>query len=460
VELSRGFPLFGKVRQPRDCPQALADPYISRRPLRFRIDPRGLELQVRGHGSSVFVDGAQVRNCALIPESELERGVVLMLARRTVLYLHYRRRHTPVADDCDLVGERDAIQEVREMILKVAPSTAPVLLLGESGTGKELVARALHARSERSKLALVSINMAAIPPELAGAELFGVKRGAFTGADADRRGYFRRADKGTLFMDEIGACPSAVQPILLRALQEGQIQSPGGVTESVDVRAIAATDADLEGEDSGFSEALRYRLGGFEIKLPPLRERREDIGRLLVHYLTRFRDVIDAAGDRTVARWATLVERLACHHWPGNVRELFNYCRQIEIASRGSEELTVPGNILRSLSAAAETPACDDESVPRSSSDVSDPEIQEAMLQSQWQISRAARQLEISRQALYKRIRDIPDLRTVADIPGSEVEATYYECGGILKAAAERLRVSHTALRRRWRAMELEPRDY
>ncbi len=325
--LSRREPGFAPARPTGTAPaeaRPLADRYLSRSPVRFRWRRELLYVDAPSSGSSLKLDGLTCSDEQAIEPERLQAGVVLSLANRVVLLLHRPASHSPWPDDCGLVGEHPALQQLRRQLCSVAARDTPVLLLGESGTGKELLARALHERSERCDRPLVAVNVAAIPEELAAAELFGVKRGAFTGAEQDRAGYFGRADGGTLFLDEIGACTQAIQSQLLRALQQGEIQAPGGKTERVDVRIVAATDADVDGQ---FSKALRYRLGGVEMHLPPLRERRQDLGRLLRHFLPA--DFMEAAQESPaqVSLWVELLTRLALHSWPGNIRELANCAR-------------------------------------------------------------------------------------------------------------------------------------
>ena len=456
LQLSRlhtEFRAFGKS-SPK---QPLLDRYLSRTPLVFKSCGKLFEIQVPETGSSLGIGGNKVEGNYRLTCTQLERGVVMLLARRVVLLLHYHNAGVEAGDDCGLVGESDGIRSVRTILRRVSAADLPVLLLGESGTGKELVARAIHNRSERRQNPLVTVNMAAIPDELAASELFGVRRGAFTGADSDRAGYFHRAEAGTLFLDEIGDCAPAVQSQLLRVLQEGEIQPPGGGCEKVDVRVLAATDADISGKD--FSAALKHRLGGFEIHLPPLRERREDIGRLVVHLLPP--EMLTSIGNDPVVigQWAMLLQDLARYHWPGNVRELGNYCQKMAIASQDTGQLTVPDNVFDAIHKSPPPEFDSGINIEGARQPLADAEIKDAMLVARWEVARAARALQISRQALYKRIESIPGLRVAADIPVTEVEAVYHQCKGELEEAALRLQVSRTALRRRWRALELNSRD-
>ncbi len=232
--------------------------------------------------------------------------------------------------DGRILGDSAPMKELEETIRRVAPAEAAVLLLGENGTGKELVARAIHARSARRGRPLITVNCAAIPETLFESELFGHARGAFTGARESRRGRFREADGGTLFLDEVGEIPLALQPKLLRSLETGEIERVGGGSGRVDVRVIAATNRDLEAEVAAgrFRQDLYYRLLVVPIRVPPLRERREDIPVLARHFLA-------AACRRNRIRPRDLgrdaLEILERSPWPGNVRELRNCMERVAI---------------------------------------------------------------------------------------------------------------------------------
>jgi transcriptional regulator with GAF, ATPase, and Fis domain len=224
----------------------------------------------------------------------------------------------------ELIGSARAIQDVRSLIRKVAPTETTVLIQGESGTGKELVARAIHRLSPRANEPLISLNCAAIPSELIESELFGHKKGSFTGAVADHLGVFRAANKGTLFLDEIEATSPAMQVKLLRAIQSGEIKPVGdNASQIVDVRLIAATNRDLQERirEGLFREDLYYRVNVFPILIPPLHERTDDIPMLVLHFLDRF-SVMTGKLVRGVD--PTALELLVRYTWPGNVRELEN----------------------------------------------------------------------------------------------------------------------------------------
>jgi len=223
-----------------------------------------------------------------------------------------------------MIGVSRALQEVFKLVGRVARTDAPVLIAGESGTGKELVAKAVHEYSPRRQKEMITINCGAIPENLLESELFGHEKGSFTGAIARRAGRFEQADGGTLFLDEIGDMPLSIQVKLLRVLQDGSFSRVGSnETITTDVRIIAATHKDLAAEVAAgrFREDLYYRLNVVEIRIPPLRERREDIPLLAEFFLQR---ITRKNGMARIHLSAEAVSTLQSHHWPGNVRELEN----------------------------------------------------------------------------------------------------------------------------------------
>ena len=240
-----------------------------------------------------------------------------------------------------IIGKSPAIQKVLEQVAIVAPTDSTVLLHGETGTGKELIARAIHNLSRRRRCNLVRMNCAAIPSGLLESELFGHEKGAFTGALMQKKGRFELADRGSLFLDEIGDISLELQPKLLRAVQEQEFERLGSVkTIQVDVRIIAATHRDLPAmiRDEKFREDLFYRFNVFPIEIPPLRERREDIP-LLVNYFVSKLSYKMRKEIRSVPKH--VMEILTNHTWKGNVRELAHFIERAVILSRG-EELEVP----------------------------------------------------------------------------------------------------------------------
>jgi two-component system nitrogen regulation response regulator GlnG len=360
------------------------------------------------------IDGRQAQS-ASCDEAALGAGVVLELAHRVVLLLHRvsARPRATVAEPrlaaTELVGDSEAFEEVRLGIAKVAPLDVPVLIRGETGTGKELVAQAIASHGARRARELVTLNMGAIPPTLATSALFGNTANAWNEAIA-QPGYFGKADRGTLFLDEVGKTPYDVQSVLLRALDKGEIQPVGAKdTRQVDVRVIAATDADLEQAVAGgtFQEPLLHRLATFQIFVPALRERRDDIGRLLVHFLRRELEAL-GEGQRLAPRGgsepaylpADLMGLLVRHHWPGNVRELRNMARQIAISSGDADEARLDPVIARTLRG-------DEAAAPAAPATTVDDERLRALVEEHcWNLSEVARAAGLSRTTLYKRLRE------------------------------------------------------
>ena len=253
------------------------------------------------------------------------------------LRVQNRRLSAEKAIGRSIVSESGAMRRLIDAVSRVAPKDVTVLVHGETGTGKELVAALIHAESKRAQGPLVRFNCAAIPGELAEAELFGHARGAFTGAGQARRGFFAEANGGTLVLDEIGELPIALQAKLLRALQEGEIQPVGaGRVEHVDVRVIACTNRDLaaDARSGRFREDLYYRLAVVELTVPPLREHREDIPALAAEFARRYAERFGVEGVRLSPE---LVESLRNADWPGNVRQLENMIARMVALGTGGE---------------------------------------------------------------------------------------------------------------------------
>ena len=257
--------------------------------------------------------------------------------------LHLGEEIGNVADFEGIVGESSALRRVFQLVETVAMSDSTVLLLGETGTGKELIARAIHDRSRRKNRTLVKLNCAAIPSGLLESELFGHERGAFTGAITKKTGRLELADQGTLFLDEVGDIPLELQPKLLRVLQDGEFERLGSTrTKKIDVRLVAATNRDLDRmiEERQFRSDLYYRLNVFPIRVPPLRERPEDIPLLVQYFGQKYAcrmqkriESIPAAAMRKLMRW----------HWPGNIRELQNLVeRAVILTHNGTLAISAP----------------------------------------------------------------------------------------------------------------------
>jgi two-component system nitrogen regulation response regulator GlnG len=447
--------------------EPLEDPHISRQALEFL--PRGKQLVVRRFAASsrCRIAGSGLDDSVELEPEELRRGVPLMLGHTVVLLLRLARRGDPGAGESEfgglLRGGSAYMAGLRKQIIQTGGSDLDVLIRGETGTGKELVAVAIHGASRRAGTPLVSVNMAAIPSELAAAALFGSAKGAFTGADRAGVGYFQQAQGGILFLDEIGDTSADVQPQLLRALQQREIQSVGGAIRQVDVRVISATDAALEDEACDFKAALRHRLGACEIQILPLREHPEDIGELLLYFLTLGATESQRSGilpqahssAPDIAAWAGLFYRFLCYSWPGNVRELANFAQQVVLASE--RQLTLVDSVETALERGAAAPqAVPDTAVRRRMQAVDEEEFERALQDNHFEAARAAKQLGVSRTAVYRRIEESPRHRLAKEVPRDELQRALAENKGDSTAAAMQLRVSVTSLRARLRRRDRE----
>ena len=439
------------------------DVFLSRAPfLEVLVRPDEVEVARPASATAVETGGGQLVDPLRVSAEDLRRGLILMLGGSMVVCLH--SRHVPVlrGPPLAIVGGSDAIEAVRRQIAKVADLDVTVLVRGESGTGKELVARAVAAGGPRATAPFVAINMAAIPAATATDELFGHEKGAFTGATDGRPGYFAEADRGVLFLDEVGVASPEVQTMLLRALETGEIRPLGARRpRKVDVRVVAATDEDLEaGARSGkFSEPLLHRLSGFQIRVPPLRARREDIGPLLLHFL---RQELAAVGedDRLALRppserpWLAAgdVAHIAAAPFPGNVRQLRNVARQIVISSRGQQYAELDATVQGLLRGAEPVTAAARASIGASTraSKVTDEQIRDALHRHNYNFSAAADELGIHRSTLYDRVRANPqDVRSASELSDQEILDAHERHGDDIAAMAAELRVSPKPLKTR-----------
>jgi formate hydrogenlyase transcriptional activator len=301
-----------------------------------------------------------------------------------------------------IIGTSPALESVLEQVEQVAPTNSTVLIQGETGTGKELVARAIHNLSTRCGRPFVKLNCAAIPFDLLESELFGHERGAFTGAIAQKIGRFELADKGTLFLDEVGDIPPGLQPKLLRVLQEQEFERLGSTrTHQVDVRLVAATNRNLVDmvKRNQFRSDLYYRLNVFPIPLPPLRARREDIPALVEHFVDIYARRMDKQIDQISPQ---TMSELTTYEWPGNIRELQNFIERSVILSSGNV-LCPP---LASLRAATETESLEAVTLEDAERD----HIRKILEQTRWVVAGpngAAARLGIKRSTLYFRMQKL-----------------------------------------------------
>ena len=302
-----------------------------------------------------------------------------------------------------IIGNSAALESALEQVERVAPTDSTVLIQGETGTGKDLIAHAIHNMGTRRGRPFVKLNCAAIPLDLLESELFGHERGAFTGAIAQRTGRFEQADKGTLFLDEVGDIPPALQPKLLRVLQEQEFERLGSTrTHQVDVRLVAATNRDLTDmvNQGQFRIDLYYRLNVFPVTLPPLRERREDIPALVHHYVDKYARRMNRRIERIPSH---AMETFANYPWPGNVRELQNFIERAVILSPGIV-LQAPLAELRHITVQATS------SKPSTLKELERQRILQAIRESNWIIggpNGAAARLGMKRTTLVHRIQKL-----------------------------------------------------
>jgi two-component system nitrogen regulation response regulator GlnG len=503
VSVSRLAPLF--QRAGTTATRDLEDLYLSRSPA-FQLVPgvRGqVELRPGSAASDVEVQGAELTKPMMITPAEIESGVVISLSRVFALCLHNVELPLEHGPTLDLVGSGQRLERVRQDVRRVGDLDVPVLIRGETGTGKELIARSIVACSKRAHKPFIAVNMATIPPSVAASELFGHEKGAFTGASAARSGYFGEAAGGTLFLDEVGLTPVDVQAMLLRVLETGEIQSVGaGKARKLDVRILAATDLQLESAISkhAFSEPLFQRLAGFQIRIPPLRKRREDFGELVLHFLKEELAVIGelhrlGPPDEDRKPWlsAAKIARLAIGHWSGNVRALRNAVRQIVIASRGQSRARIDAEVEEladgSLGAQARSDVSSSGSIravfdaPARASknegpasgffraagsgnssedtesldvpgdavpwDISNDVLLETLRQNNWSPTHTAAALKIPRTKLYALMDRHPDIRKASAVPVADLLRLHRETRGDLDQMANQLRVSRRGLQLR-----------
>ena len=340
---------------------------------------------------------------------------VLLVLRKAEERESLRRENRALRDVLSLdstfsgmTGKSEKIRAVFRTLEKVAEYKTTVLIEGESGTGKELVARALHDRSPRAHKAFVAVNCGAIPGTLLESELFGHKRGAFTDASSDKRGLFEEADGGTLFLDEIGELPLALQVKLLRALQEGTIRRLGDTRDlKVDVRVVAATvrDLGLEVKEGRFREDLYYRINVLPLRVPPLRERREDVPLLVEHFLAKNNARLGTKVRSVTPRAHKL---LLDYPWPGNVRELENAIERSVVLAEGEalDDTDLPERLRSPKDAVQATLDTGELSIKKTTRVIEETLIRRALDKTRGNRTAAAKLLEISHRALLYKIKD------------------------------------------------------
>jgi two-component system nitrogen regulation response regulator NtrX len=371
------------------------------------LDPKAQVVMISGHGTIATAVEATQRGAFDFLEKPLDSDRLLVTVRNALAHAELVDENTRLREVAEsrfaMVGTSPALGRVRDLISKVGPTAARVLITGENGTGKELVARALHEASPRRDGPFVEVNCAAIPSELIESELFGHMKGSFTGAFADRTGKFEQADGGTLFLDEVGDMSLPAQAKLLRVLQEGVVTRIGGSKSiQVDVRVLAATNKnlDLEIADGHFREDLLYRLNVVPIEVPPLRERVEDIPGLVAY----FAEQLAAGAGISIRKFsAEALRRLQSRSWPGNIRELRNAVERVLILASGK---TVSATDIDTL--VPEPPEDEDDpdgdALRQFRLDAEKSYLTQKLREHNWNVSETARALKMPRSNLYKRI--------------------------------------------------------
>jgi DNA-binding NtrC family response regulator len=477
IEMSRFIPIFQQIGS-----EALPIGHggISRDPVRIVRDANdGVTICPPNSRMVVEVNGKEIHNPTFLSSAQIEAGAILGLGRAVFICLHWMRclpKNNPVDG---FLGVGSSAIQTRDLIRLAATNDNAVLLLGETGTGKEVAAQGIHSLSKRNAHKMVSVNMAALNESLAAADLFGATRGAYTGAQTTRDGFFSEAQNSTLFLDEIGNTPATVQPMLLRVLENGEYRPLGAARDTrSNARLITATDQDLY--DESFNHALLRRLESFIIRIPPLRARREDIGLLILHL---FKDS-KMANIETNQIPPALISDMLNFEWPGNVRQLGNAFKRAllsiqlgefpvlaTIVERPKMTAGISAELRQTRDAApAEFMPSNASSTPATSNtnrinnasdegksapmerkkirDLTEDDIVNAMENHGWTIQYAADDLGISRPSMYKLIESNSQIRRVEQIPAEEIREQLQLANNHVEQCASRLKTPSEALRR------------
>ena len=456
---------FKSVRG-EDC-YPLMDAYISRELARLLYAGDVLEIQRNPSASPIDSSAAPGNWEEIKVDPDEGLAVAFTLSHRVVLALSFGH---PLSDygektDSPIIGESIAARALRAEIRRVAATGNDVLITGPTGVGKESVASEIHRLSDRSENPYITVNLAAIPEDLAAAEFFGAEKGAFTGAHSRKQGLFRQAHTGSILLDEVGDAAPALQAQLLRVLQEREVQVVGGAIEYVDIRVIAATEQDIDSDTTTFRAALKHRLAQQRIRVPPLAIRREDIG-LLAHHFLAGNEISPWAVELDpilLAVWSGIFHDFVDHTWPGNIRELQSVLAQIRLVEGFpvlAEPLTITPNDASGGKDSASSPVHLDPELQQSAvaipaslsrrqgavktSSISSREFCERFDSLDFEVSAMANHLGWSRTSVYRRMdkEGFPRAKSVSDASFRAALQKY----GDYKSAARSLKVSLPAL--------------
>ncbi|MDO8343290.1 MAG: sigma 54-interacting transcriptional regulator [Cellvibrio sp.] len=459
LAISRYHPLFSKPEQPG---LALGHGGISRSPLELSVDLQGgVTIAVQAGRMLVELDGKEIQGNHYLQPDQISNGTILGLGRAVLLCLHWLTA-LPKNNAIDgLIGVGSSTQKVRDLIRQVAATDTTVLLLGETGTGKEVVAQSIHSLSLRKHKPLVSVNMAALNDDLAAADLFGAAKGAYTGAQTARNGFFQEAEEATLFLDEIGNAPASVQPMLLRVLETGDYRPLGATKDlTTTARIIAATDQDLYG--GGFNPALLRRLESFVINLPPLRNRREDLGVLIMHLMQS--PSLNNIANKNLS--FSLLTQFALYDWPGNIRQLRHFLKRVLLGMANNETPAFsslidspPQRITYSAeptnACSPPTPSSTEKQTRKKLNELTEEDVINALEDNEWNIQSAAQALGISRPSMYKLMEVNSQIRRVGKISAEEIQQARRAANNDIEVCASLLKTPAEALRRHLRGLDL-----
>lgn len=449
AQLSRLEPNF--IRTSDQVQRPLLDQHLSRSPLLIKkIAKREFLFTPPNKNVAFTINGRNLLAPTIYHMDELGSEIIIFLSNTVVLSLFdapARFVDQPQSVGFGLLGISAEIFAVRQAIVRLATGKLPVLIRGETGTGKELIAAGLHSAGDRHARPMIPVNMATLTPPLAAAELFGVKKGAFTGANSDKTGLFEQANGGVLFLDEIGDTPNEVQPMLLRVIENGEFRRVGDdQVRKTNVRVFAATDRSLEFDDLGhsFNQPLRRRLEAISIVVPPLRKRRCDLGILLRSFLHEQNDVMPRLSVTDLP--PTAVHRLALYGWPGNIRELRNVARQLSYG----QPLAL-ATYAADFAAPTSRPVVADPVRYENPNLISEDQLLGALDDNNWVVKATAQSLNISRTSLYELMKKSDAIRGIDDISDDELRRVLREVSGGLNDWAKQLRVTRESLARRLR---------